>query len=717
MDFAVSSQLTGNVLSVQVAVPDANQFTQYAYYLYFYGATIQKQLYIDSPKFSFPLSEPGKYYIRVFVRTKNARHEEYVKQSKNTEVYAYYPQEVRDAYRAFLDTPSDFRLKPLPYQPYEYPYQDLFLAYDASGQWKAAQETLQRMGGDLGLRHTWLNPQALLLSQQAVYHEGKTDVAFSGMGRTNSRLIYGMSDIDSLACVDELSQQVGTFSLLRADDKEIVLGTDYYGTDKLYYLHHGTLFLISNRVHLLVLAMQALDIPRTPNIPHIYAYLADTFYTHQNFAQTLNIQGLLVLRSDSRVRIDLRSGQVAVEKTALYHALSACVPYDQSRYEELVDKACGEIVDNLRIALEHPAFEQYVVHVTGGLDSRLVFCALTKLPQYKDKILAHTSASSTDSADLTCAVRLLSKCRYPFGTPQRDHTRKTTYTDGAYRALSITLGVTAEHTTISRGLPYYKTCVFPGAYGDYLGRPYCSRLMRGTEIGSSTVSDAEFWSQLIDRYTPSNLFDMYDALNETFVKECLALPGATNLDKLDNHYLYYRNGLHFSYSNRFRAAAPFWGALQSKSLLTLKIMTSSLNYGIKVQLDLIRHLNPEIASVEYSEEAYEKERAQLDKRFGGYPVCRKYDEKVIAEIIENWKENIQNQKPMAEQGFPRQENPYEGETVLSVFRTLARRLRLPEDVGCPIYHYLKSGIDGTKDRKYNFLLRKLYSLYYELVSL
>lgn len=717
MYFTLSSQLTGNVLSAEAAVPDTNQFTQYAYYLYWNGTAIQKQLYIDSPKFSFALSEPGKYYIRVFVRTKNARHEEYVKQSKNTAVHAYYPQEARDAYRAFLDTPSDFRLKPLPYQPYEYPYQDLFLAYDASGQQKAAQETLQKMGGDLGMLHTWLNPRALVLSQQAVFHEGKTDVAFSGMGRTDSRLIYGMSDIDSLACVDELSQQVGTFSLLRADDKEIVLGTDYYGTDKLYYLQHGTLFLISNRVHLLVLAMQALDIPRTPNLPHIYAYLADTAYTQQNFAQTLNIQGLLVLRSDSRVRIDLHSGQVSVEKTALYHALSTCVPYDQSRYEELVDKACGEIVDNLRIALEHPAFEQYVVHLTGGMDSRLVFCALTKLPQYKDKILVHTSAPSTDSPDLIGATRILSKCRYPFGTPQRSHTRKTTYTDGAYRALSITLGVTAEHTTFSSGLPYHKACVFPGAYGGALCRPCLSKQLRGTEMGSSTVSDAEFWSQLIDRYTPSNLFKVYDALNETFVKECLALPGATNLDKLDNHYLYYRNGLHFAYSNRFRAAAPFWGALQSKSLLTLKIMTSFMNYSIKVELDLTRHLNPEIASVKYEKESYEKERAQLDKRFGGYPLCQEYDEKVIAEILENWKENIQNRKPMVEQGFPQQENPYESETILSVFRTLVHALHIPEDVGYPIYCYLESGLGGTKDRKYNCFLRKLYSLYYELVSL
>ena len=93
MDFTVHSQLTGNMLSAEVTMPDANQFTQYAYYLYYQGAVIQKQMYISNPKFSFPLSQPGKYYIKAFVRTKSSRAEEYIKQSKSTDIFRYYSQE------------------------------------------------------------------------------------------------------------------------------------------------------------------------------------------------------------------------------------------------------------------------------------------------------------------------------------------------------------------------------------------------------------------------------------------------------------------------------------------------------------------------------------------------------------------------------------------------------------------------------------------------
>lgn len=715
MNFTVSSQLTGNIFCAEVTVADSNQFTQYAYYLCHYGTTIQKQIYIDSPKFSFTLSKPGKYYIKVFVRVKNADSNQYIIHSKVTKTYWYYPPELYDEYRSFLNTDSDFHLRPLPYQPYEYPYQDLFLVYDTSEQTEEIQKKLRRMGHTLGLRHTQLNPQAMLLSQTAVYHEGKVDAAFSGIGRTSSRLIYGMSDIDSLSCVDELSQQVGCFSFLRADKEQILLGTDYFGTDKLYYLQDNSLFLVSNRVHLLILAMQALNIPRSPNLPHIYAYLTDTFYTQQNFTQALNIHGLLVLRSDSRIRIHLPSGKVSVEKTALYYALSSYVPYDQDRYDALIDDACNEIVDNLKIALEHPAFDQYVVHITGGLDSRLVFSALTKLPQYKDKVFAHTDAPSTSNPDLTSVVRILSKKRYSFGTPKFDLSHKTTYTDGFYRALSTTLGVTAEHSSVPQGLPYYKTCIFPGAFGDYLCRPYYSKQLRGTAIGSSTVSDEDFWSYLIDHYTGFSIFDVHDAFSETFVKECLALPGTTNLDKLDNHYLYYRNGLHFSYSNRFGAKAPFWGALQSKSLLLLKAMTSSLNLGIKVHLDLIRHLDPEIASVQFSNATYEKERAQLNARFGGYPVCQEYDEALLADILNSWLQNKEAMKSSPQLSLPPQENPYGKETSLAVFRALAHALALPEEIGCSIYYHLKNDSVGTTLRKHKLFLSKLYSLYYELL--
>ena len=714
MNFFIYSSICENKLSVTAAISNTNEFTKYAYYLYNGTNIIQKQGYSKNSTCSFELSKTGRYHIKVFVQTKDSEQEEYKRYSKISDVHVYYSNVVDNEYIKFFNTHFENKLKPLTYQSYELPYQDILLAYDTSEESKKTYEAIKNMSSSIELKYTSLHEKALLVYSECIYKEGNSTVAFSGTGRTNTKMIYGMHDIDSLSCANELSEQVGTFCLIRANENQIMIETDYFGTDKLYYFMLDSLFLVSNRFHLIVMAMQKLNIPRYPNLPHIYAYLTETFYTQQNFSQTTNIINLINLRSDSRICVDLNIGKVQIEKTDLYYALSRKILYKESSYYKLVEQACKEIVNNLKIAFEHNAFEHYVVHLTGGLDSRLVFAALTKFPEYKDKVLVSTSASSDDDKDLLSACRILSKRKYSFGTPPLDYTRKTLYTDGYYRALSTVLGVTAEHTECSNALPFKKTCVLPGVYGDYLGRPYLSKTMRGTNMGETTMSDTEFWKKLVIRHTGFALYDVHDFFQETFVKECLSLPGTTNLDKLDNHYLFYRNGFHFSYARRFRPTAPMWGVIQSKALLALKMMTSNLNMGIKVQLDLIRYFDEEIASIEFANDKYEKERKELNECFGVYPLCTEYDETVIKEILEEWKLNKKMNGAVSEPNFPKQDALYNTDTTLFILHTLAHKLNMPDIIACNLYNCIKENGSTLSGSRYSRLLRKLYSLYYEL---
>ncbi len=585
------------------------------------------------------------------------------------------------------------------------------MVYDNSEMSAHTQEQICRMAEGIGLLCTELSNDVLLVSQSHVLHENGTDVAFSGVGRTADRLIVGMGDIDSLARASEISGQVGSFCLLRADRKQILLETDYFGVDKLYYIHAPTVFLVSNRVHLLVLAMRALDISRIPNLPKIHAYLANTAYTRQNFSQELNIQDMIALRADSRLRLDLSSGTVNVEKTELYYTLSADIPYEEERYSQLLNQACGEIVDNLKIALEHPAFEKYVLHITGGMDSRLVYSALTKLPQYHDRIIVKTARTERTQEDFRCAVKVISKHRFPQGRVQLDTSRKTNFTDGQLRSLSTVLGVTTEMAATTNRLPYDKTCILPGYYGEFLGRLAYSKNLDHTPRARSTLSDREFYSQLVATQNQNAIFDVEDELQDTLVKECLTLPGKTNLEKLDCHYLYYRNGFHFSSAHRYRPMGVEWGALQSKTQLVLKCMTAPLRWGPRLEMDMIRNLNPEIASVEYESEYYQARRKQLNERFGGYPECEVYDEAAIADIIREWETEDQYERSLVEKDFPQQDNIYEQAKVLEVFRALMQRLVIREDAGCTMYHYITH---GKRDLSYAKFLGKLYSLYYEL---
>lgn len=80
---------------------------------------------------------------------------------------------------------------------------------------------------------TPITPAVTVLSGRPALRDGAQHVFFSGMGRTADRLIVGMEDIDSYATAQALSEQIGTFCLLRSDGNTLTLETDFAGTDKL----------------------------------------------------------------------------------------------------------------------------------------------------------------------------------------------------------------------------------------------------------------------------------------------------------------------------------------------------------------------------------------------------------------------------------------------------------------------------------------------------
>ena len=119
--------------------------------------------------------------------------------------------------------------------------------------------------------------------------------------------------------------------------------------------------------------------------------------------------------------------------------------------------------------------------------------------------------------------------------------------------------------------------------------------------GDPAASDTTFFERLTE-WTNKNPFVLFNAAEEirrTFTQECMLLPGKSGLEKFENHYLFYRNGLHFNTSNNYHPFAPSWGILQSKTIIQLKCMTFSLNFGSRLELDLLYELNPELASIEY----------------------------------------------------------------------------------------------------------------------
>lgn len=706
----VNSCLSGKTLTATVTAPDLTVPLNYACYLYRDKEVIVKCDYQKENVFSFPLESAGTYYVRGFVRWLKNDGSGYERQAANGFTVFFFPG-LLDEYANFLKTTKEIPFPELPFVKLTPPKQDFLVFVIPPG----GQSDLDGLVTHLTLKTTTLAPGVTLLSEMEPLHQDGRYVLFSGIGRTEKRLVVGMEDVDSLATADALSEQVGTFCLLRADQHTLTMETDYLGMEKLYYYRDSNICLISSRVHLIILAMKELGIARRPNMPRIYTTLSHMILTRQNFCQEMNIEGLIALRADSRLKVSLDNLDIQTEKSSLHTALSQYIPYDEMKFRTLLKRAADEIVDNLRIALDHPAFDKFVLHLTGGADSRAVLCALSRLPErYREKVIAKTVKNQV-VGDFDIAMKLLSKFRLPFGgIPLKEGVPY--HSEWRLEELSTKLGCTSESgksLDLEHLLPGDRVCLLPGAAGDALARsPYSFRHFN-YPLDNSILSDRIYSDRLLNFFISGKaIFQAPEEMRQTLVMECMSLPGISNLNKYENHYIFYRNGLHFNTAYDYRPFAPSWPVLQSKTLLLLKIMTFPLKFHSRLELELLYELNPELASVEFESDKYNALRKELDDQYHRYPTCTQFDQALIEEIKQDWEENEQ-QRMLRKKSNSQQKSEltlFSTQGSLQVLYTLITRLNLREDAGAALYSFLVH----QNDREKGNVIRKIISLYYEL---
>lgn len=529
---------------------------------------------------------------------------------------------------------------------------------------------------------------------------GNISYAFSGMGRTSEELIYDESDIKSEKSLEELVGSIGEFWLLRYDEKTISLDMDFYGNNKMVYYKDEDLFIISNRMHLGLLAMQVMNIPRVPNFKKISAWLSTNarLFLH-NYSTELNIEGLSMLLADSRVRVEVESGNVSIEKTGLYDLLSQDYTYTDAKYKQLLEETKEEILDNARVALKYHGFDNFLVNITGGMDSRIVLAALSNFPEYREKLIAKTYKKRGEEDDWEVAMKCLAEFPISF---KCDSNIKSVTRSEDFNGISYMLGITpVYYSSRNRYNVYERTCTFCGNYGEVVNRIYYATSCFGTALENEEMSAKEFYSTIIGKYRKFYIYDATESLSELFGSACEELPGKNNLAKYENHYLYYRSALQCAGVHRYNLGArPLWSILQSKKMLELKQIMFNKNTGMRMAFDLLEMLNPNLATVEFANNEYNKEQARLNIRCSNQ---KEDNNEVISKIKEDWAMNI----PHDVGG----DTNLDKESILNIWHAIVTRYSLEFEMAERIYHYICD--DNCVYRK-NFLYIKIFSLWYEL---
>ncbi|MFI3226597.1 MAG: hypothetical protein R3Y09_04205 [Clostridia bacterium] len=660
--------ISDNKLTVQGCVATSNKYTKYAFYLYQNNRVIEKIGYKILNTHTFEVCNTGLYHVRIFVQEKEHLLDEYIKTTCDTKGVLYTSSEDVDTHLDFINSDYKKENKILPFYQLKYPYQD-FCFVMAKGEQKTSDFKTFSKKHSLNVRELEKN-KSIILYNGDLYNQNDKMFVFSGMTKLDDTLIYGSNDIKDYQTSQKLEEGIGNFSMILGSGNKFSIQTDYFGISKLYYYNEKDYFIATNRYHLLTLAMSELNIVKTLDSEIFLANLIGNHQTTmQTFSRKLSIKHTYLLPVDRKFEVNIKSKEVRILTTSLYDVLSVPPKYDEKEYNSLLEKAEKEIIQNATACLNHPYFENYMVDVTGGMDARMVLCALSRVPNYQEKVVANFYKYPNTPEDFDIALKILSKHRLSLKSPPKNEEFVAPLNrEDAF--LSVKFGESSVfYDAESNQKPYLKACRFGGGYGEIVARHYYTRAHFNSLLDNFANDDTAFdyITKLYGCSKPTRILS-FNYYAKVLKEEILLLPGKSNLEKYENSYLYYRNAFHLNVALLSEFLSTDWGILQSKELFKIKYMVFYNQKNIKLQLDMLYKLNPEIASLPFGGDMNEKQRNVLNEKYNCYPVVTDFDENLLLELEIEW--NCNNDKLKAVNVNRNATKNYNSEFMLSVLQEI-----------------------------------------------
>lgn len=454
---------------------------------------------------------------------------------------------------------------------------------------------------------------------------------FSGLARIGGVIVASAADLEVLlargaATLPDLLSATGHFTAVLRIGEELLFLNDLLGLEHFYVYESAAGPIISNRLHLLVERLREKGEARRINLPFAATMLATT---HAFFSQVhdheLALAGVFLVPMD-RYPV-MQAGRLSYRpKPVVAEAFEA-----RGDYESLVDKAAEDIIASIQALRQSGLFDQFAVDLSGGRDSRVVFSAILKLG-----LLPVTPVDTRHvpgTTDLRNALRIGEHYGASWFAEARD--APPLFPVDAAEAL-------AQWRSYYAGM-YHR--FYPLAYST---RGADLRLLRLTGAcgGAFTAVWSKWVRKQLDsptreealaavfvRLAPDIPAEYRPAALEAFSRTILAVPGESLGEKLDNHYLFFRDRMHFgmrAYSAN--QSHSTWAPLVSPFLL---LASRSLPWperrDSRVLFDVLARIVPELNFFPY-------EGRPVPKRFLPRHPPKPWKGVNIAKAKERWKE-------------------------------------------------------------------------------
>lgn len=467
-----------------------------------------------------------------------------------------------------------------------------------------------------------------------------------------SKILYGTEDIVDYCSVrshDISNVEIGSYVAMqfRKNESSIELVTDYHGSGKLYFYDDGRYFCASNRYHLIIETIKSWGIDVILNREKIIAMLSTGYHEmmSHNFTSECLVKNARQLYVGEYLKIGVEG--VKIEHNEAHAVLSGQIAgdyeFNRLEYDESIRIASDEIKGNVRAILNRPEFTDIVFDLSGGIDSRVVFAALTAAITPSDALDRISIRIIKSQFDKDHVVANTIASFYPFSFYVAKNGRKliplnqTEYLsfamEGKYFA-PPTYSVQSQKTISINGF-YGEVCLRPRGARSFLYGTYFEDVQNEDEFTKEMVSFKLAQSMIVD-------YEKYGFLVEKKINEQIkTTPGRSVAEKLENHYLNFSHSYHGSGYKKGHHEIVSFSPIKSKKLFEIYHKYYGIVPARKIAFDLIYKLNPLISVVCYENDDYNKDYIESKEKLmvSGDPVF--YNASIPAAVnLDFWESSL-----------------------------------------------------------------------------
>ena len=601
--FSVKVKLINNTLKIEIKdeVDRKSADVLYCYYILKDGKVYYKHNWEKSTTFDYVLTESGVYCVQGYVKSEHT----YFRKSLPIE---FFTDETREEYEKFLnETGQKEYIEDLPF----FHGTDSKISANyvvAAFAPNSLPSEIDMPGFQVVCKEHIGGAEVYIMSDKPVKFIGDRKLLFSGWGFIHNTHVVGMEEIDNETTREQLIKGYGCYTYVDVSKDDIYIGKDPFDLQPLFYYKDEQTFFASNRYHLLLLFLKHAQKKLIPNLERMLANFSANMVQPflQEITTEMDVEGVWQLQNDYDIIINHEGiSFVQSEYGKIYTENSSITEPD---YRNSLKKAKEEMLCNMEALLRNKNYENVIVDLSGGTDTRLIYGMLPDFEEYRGKVKI-CSDKIDGNKDLEIAVKINNIYKYNFDDLPRQ-IEISSLREAHKMCRSYYMGTYFSWQPMSIFHRCDRTMQLVGACGE-LFRPYMTRKCLKTVLEDCTVEE-DFFEQYLLNISEYLICGNEEAIR-TWIKlaseEARRQPVASVMEAYDRMYLQIRHNHHFARTLLGELAVPRFAPLQSREILRLHHMTFHEFKGYKILFDLTAMINKHLAGF-----PYENEQDNIDHR-------------------------------------------------------------------------------------------------------